>query len=186
MSALSRFITLNPVVHIFYLADSPEFIECLATWQHHEWGNFVGARTLEQRKARLQEHLQVEAMPTTFVARLHGEPVGCASLIANDMPALSAWIPWLSSLYVLPQYRRQGIGARLVERVAAEAVVLGYPRLYLYTLDQMSFYEKLGWHACHGRHYRAHDMTVMARDLIVHPPRVPQPSLAATTAPVTA
>jgi GNAT superfamily N-acetyltransferase len=179
MSAPLPFITPNPIAQLTYLADTPEVIGILAQWQHLEWGNFVGARTLAQREARLRQHLQREAMPTTFVAWLHDEPVGCASLIANDMPALSAWIPWLSALYVLPQQRRQGIGALLVECVAAEAIDLGYPRLYLYTLDQMPFYTRLGWHASHVRHYRAHEMTVMARDLIVHPPRLENVACAA-------
>lgn len=155
-----------------YLADTPELIPVVAGWQHAEWGNFVGTRTLQQRQERLQQHLQRNAMPTTFVAWLNGEPVGSASLIANDMPALSAWIPWLSALYVLPEHRRQGIGSKLVERVAAEAVTLGYPRIYLYTLDQMSFYAARGWQMSHVRHYRAHNMTVMARDLIINPPSV--------------
>ena len=154
------------------LADVPELIPLVAKWQHAEWGNFVGARTLEQRKARLQQHLQRNAMPTTFVAWRNGEPVGSASLIANDMPALSAWIPWLSALYVLPAHRCQGVGSRLVEQVAAEAINFGYPRLYLYTLDQMPFYAARGWQASHVRNYRAHDMTVMARDLIVNPPQL--------------
>ncbi len=176
MAASSSCIALSSIAHISYLADSPEEIGCVARWQHQEWGNFVGTRTLAQREARLHEHLQRAAMPTTFIAWLHGEPVGCASLIANDMPALSAWIPWLSSLYVQPAYRCQGIGALLVERVAAEARLLGYPRLYLYTLDKVSFYTRRGWLVSHVRHYRAHDMTVMARDLIVHPPRVHDPA----------
>ena len=153
------------------LADVPELIPLVAKWQHAEWGNFVGARTLEQRMARLQLHLQRDAMPTTFVAWRNGEPVGSASLIANDMPALSAWIPWLSALYVLPAHRCQGIGSLLVEQVAAEAINLGYPRLYLYTLDQMPFYAARGWQMSHVRNYRAHAMTVMARDLIVNPPQ---------------
>ena len=167
--------------YITPLADVPELIPLVAEWQHTEWGNFVGARTLEQRKTRLQQHLQRNAMPTTFVAWRIGEPVGSASLIANDMPALSAWMPWLSALYVLPEQRCQGIGSRLVEQIAAEAINLGYPRLYLYTLDQMPFYTARGWQTSHVRHYRAHDMTVMARDLIVNPPQVMATSLA--TAP---
>jgi GNAT superfamily N-acetyltransferase len=99
------------------------------------------------------------------------------------MPALNAWIPWLSALYVVPKHRRQGIGALLVERVAAEALSLGYPRVYLYTLDQMPFYGRLGWHTSHVRHYRAHEMTVMARDLIVHPPRLERENRLALAVP---
>jgi N-acetylglutamate synthase-like GNAT family acetyltransferase len=168
-------------VQIAYLADTPDRIPLVAEWQHTEWGHLAGARTLEQRKERLQDHLQRVALPTTFVAWQHGQPVGCAGLVANDMELLPEWIPWLASVYVLPEVRRQGIGAKLVERVAAEALQLGYPRLYLYTLDQMHFYQRLGWQISHVRFYRGHDMTVMTRDLIVNRPLT---DAALVTAPV--
>lgn len=159
-------------VRVAYLADTPQYIPLLAEWHHSQWGSLENAPTLEQRQQRLHEHLQRQALPTTFVAWHQGQPIGCASLVANDMTALPEWIPWLASVYVLPEMRRRGIGAQLVERVAAEAALLGYPRLYLYTLDQMHFYAQLGWQTSHVRFYRGHDMTVMTRDLIVRPPAV--------------
>jgi GNAT superfamily N-acetyltransferase len=168
----------RPEVRIAYLADTPEIIPLIAGWHHNQWGQFIGARTYEQRITRLNEHLQRLAIPVMFVAWVNGQPVGSASLVANDMAALPEWIPWLSAVYVLPEYRRQRIGARIVERVAAEATNLGYPRLYLYTLDQMHFYQDMGWQSSHTRFYRGHDMTVMVRDLIVHPPLTAESSFA--------
>jgi N-acetylglutamate synthase-like GNAT family acetyltransferase len=162
-----------PELRIAYLADTPEIVPRIAAWQHLTWGHLPGALSLQQRESRLHAHLQRLAIPTTFVAWLGDEAVGAAALIANDMPALPEWIPWLASVFVAPEVRRQGIGAHLVERVAGEAVALGYPRLYLYTLDQMDFYASLGWQRSHLRAYRGHDMTVMTRDLVVHPPRFP-------------
>lgn len=170
---------LDPHVEIAYLADTPEIIPRLAEWHHQEWGHLVGARTLKQRRDRLKHHLQRNAIPTTFVAWCQGEPVGSASLIANDMEALPEWIPWLANVFVLHEHRRQGIGSMLIQRVAAEALHLGYPRLYLYTPDQMHLYETLGWHTSHKRHYRGAEMTVMTRDLIVNPP----PAIAESTTP---
>jgi GNAT superfamily N-acetyltransferase len=159
-----------PQVQIIYLADTPELVPLLAEWHHHQWRHLTGARTLEQRKTHLVHHLQRNAIPTTFVAWQKGQPLGSASLVANDMAVLPEWIPWLANVFVLPEHRRQGIGAMLVQRVAAEAANLGYPRLYLYTQNQIHLYESLGWHVSHQRPYRGYDMTVMARDLIVNPP----------------
>ena len=157
-------------IRIAYLADTPEYIPLIAEWHHNQWSYLENAPTLEQRKSRLKHHLQRNAIPTTFVAWRDEQPVGCASLVANDMQVLSEWIPWLASVYVLPDQRRQGIASMLVQRVATEAKNLGYPRLYLYTEDQMHLYETLGFHASHQRIYRGYEMTVMARDLIVNPP----------------
>lgn len=151
------------------LLERPEVIPTLAEWHHQQWGHLAGARTQQQRAARMQEHLQPDSIPATFVVWHNNHPIGSASLIANDMDVLPEWIPWLANVFVLPEYRRQGIGALAVERVAAEASYLGYPRLYLYTLDQMHFYQTLGWQSNHVRFYRGYDMTVMTRDLIVNP-----------------
>jgi N-acetylglutamate synthase-like GNAT family acetyltransferase len=169
MSAEQRSVSL-PQVHVRHLAETPAMIPLLAKWHHEQWGHLPGARTEEQRAARLHEHLQLDSIPATVVAWLEGQPVGCASLVANDMDVLAEWIPWLANVYVRPEKRRQGIGALLVERIAAETLKLGYPRLYLYTIDQMHFYEQLGWQTSHVRFYRGHDMTVMTRDLIVASP----------------
>lgn len=156
-------------LRVTHLLEHPEIIPTLAEWHHQQWGHLANARTLDQRAERLKDHLQPDSIPATFVVWHNDRPIGSASIIANDMDVLPEWIPWLANVYVLPEYRRQGIGALAVERAAAEASHLGYPRLYLYTLDQMHFYQTLGWQNNHVRFYRGYDMTVMTRDLIVHP-----------------
>lgn len=172
-NTITPFTTLdNASTTITYLADAPELIPLVAEWQDSQWGMLPGSRTLAERKVRLQEHLQRGAIPTTFVAWVDGQPVGSAGLIANDMEPLPEWIPWLASVFVLSDQRRKGIGTLLIERVAEEALALGYPRLYLYTQDQMQLYQSLGWQISHVRFYRGHDMTVMTRDLVVNPPRI--------------
>lgn len=160
----------NVSTRITYLADTPELIPLVAEWQDSQWGMLPGSRTMAERTVRLQEHLQRGAIPTTFVAWVDGQPVGTAGLVANDMEPLPEWIPWLASVFVLSGQRRKGIGTLLIERVAEEALNLGYPRLYLYTQDQMRLYQSLGWQISHIRFYRGHDMTVMTRDLVVNPP----------------
>lgn len=168
----------HKTVQLRHLVDTPEIIPLLAEWHHQQWGHLAGARTLDQRKARLKHHLQRDAIPTTVTAWLGDQPIGSASLVANDMPELAEWIPWLANVFVHADYRRQGIGAMLIQGVAAEAAHLGYPRLYLYTLDQMHLYSTLGWQTSHVRFYRGYDMTVMIRDLIVNPPPNPAAPMA--------
>ena len=173
----------DPPIQLSYLADTPEIIPTLAKWHDRQWGHLAGARTLAQRKAHLKHHLQRNAIPTTFVAWHQGQPIGSASLIANDMAVLPQWIPWLANVFVQSEYRKRGIGSMLVERVAAESLSLGYPRLYLYTPDQMHLYSTLGWQISHQRHYRGTEMTVMIRDLIVNPPRGASESMNASAPP---
>ncbi|MBP5857641.1 GNAT family N-acetyltransferase [Marivibrio halodurans] len=72
------------------------------------------------------------ASEAVFLARAGEDPVGCALLVANDLPWPAAEGPWLSSLLVEPGWRRTGIAGRLIEAVAARAAMLGHANLYLY------------------------------------------------------
>ena len=55
---------------------------------------------------------------------------------------------WLEDLFVLPEYRRFGVGGRLLSAVARVAVDRGYTRLTWTALDwnemALSFYRKIG------------------------------------------
>ena len=55
----------------------------------------------------------------------------------------------MKRLYLKPQYRGQGLGRRLAERIVGEAVALGYRVMRLDTLDKlkeaMGLYEAMGF-----------------------------------------
>jgi GNAT superfamily N-acetyltransferase len=96
------------------------------------------------------------------VALADGQLLGSASLVAQDMEIHPELSPWLASVYVAPEFRRQGIGSALVERVVGEARALGVSRLHLYTPDKEGFYARLGWHTLERVDYRDHHVAVMA------------------------
>ena len=97
---------------------------------------------------------------------MQGEtPVGTASLIADDMSIRRELSPWLASVFVVPEYRGQGIASTLVRRVEAEATASGFERFYLYTPDQQALYRRLGWQNEENVEYRREHVTVMARQL---------------------
>ena len=155
----------NPSLQIVYLGDCPEYIPLLAAWHHAQWGYLSPATTLEQRIKRLRDNTGKRVIPTTFVALAGGEPAGSASLVNLDMSTRQQLSPWLASVYVNPDYRNQGIGSALVNRVVAEARAIAIPTLYLYTPDKMEFYARLGWQETETLDYRGFRMTVMQIDL---------------------
>jgi len=84
----------------------------------------------------------------------------------------------LKRLYVSPRYRRAGLGRSLVERLVAEARILGYNKMRLETLDFMvdaiRLYESLGFlkiaefDGTEGRGYGIHQYEIcFALDLHV-------------------
>ena len=99
----------------------------------------------------------------TFVALApDGALAGSASLTADDLASRPDLSPWLSSVYVAPEWRGRGLGSALARHVVARAAALGVPRLYLCTEHSRSLYERLGWRVVAPDHRRGHDLVVMA------------------------
>jgi len=48
-------------------------------------------------------------------------------------------------VFVLPEARGRGIGARLIEHALQKAREMALPELYLYTPDVQAVYAKYGW-----------------------------------------
>lgn len=64
----------------------------------------------------LRAHLVRDQIPLTLVASLNRCPVGTATLLAHDVET-EEWpdlTPWLAAVYVMPEYRRRGVGAALI------------------------------------------------------------------------
>ena len=146
------------------LSEQPGFLETLAGWHHAQWGFLNPGKTLEERLAEMQRHLEGRPIPRTFTA-VDGTLLGSASIIQHDMDTRMQWTPWLASVYVAPEHREQGVGGRLVRHVMEYANRIGVARLYLFTPDREAFYLKLGWSVLEKASYRGVDITVMTAGL---------------------
>lgn len=130
---------------IKYLHEVPQHFDTVAEWIYQQWWNKPG-NTTEVVKAPLREHLQAQPLPAALVALDGDKPVGSVLLIESDgVDALPDLKPWLAALYVLPQYRGQGVGKLLVQALEQHAQQSGFKNLYLVATDRVSFYYELGW-----------------------------------------
>jgi GNAT superfamily N-acetyltransferase len=83
-----------------------------------------------------------------LIGEVNGEPAGFALFHGT----FSTWECrpglWLEDLFVLPEYRRSGVGGRLLSNVAQVAVDRGYTRVTWTALDwnemALGFYRKIG------------------------------------------
>ncbi len=143
------------------LADHVDLVPTIARWHWDEWGCLDHDGSLESWTANLATYTLRDAIPTAFVAIEGISPVGSVSLVKHDMSIYAELSPWLSGLYVRPEFRRQGIGAALVKRVVKAAAELGVDRLYLYTHPAPQFYARLGWREVTRDRYDGQDITIM-------------------------
>lgn len=146
---------------IINLSQEPYHIPTLAKWHQAEWSDLNPGQTLEHRIERMQAYLSDKFVPSTFIYKHEGRLAGSAAIIESDMDTRPELTPWLASVYVAPEFRRQGIGSKLVEHVMRQAKAAGIAKLYLFTPDQADFYKKLGWTAMGEETYRACPVTVM-------------------------
>ncbi|MDX1692487.1 MAG: GNAT family N-acetyltransferase [Ketobacteraceae bacterium] len=157
------------IQEIVDLRECPELTPEIARYHHDEWGELNPGQRLEDRVRAMEVYLENKLIPTMFVMLLREkgdaeQPVrfaGTAALIACDMDTHPELSPWLASVFVLPEYRRQGIGSALVEHAMAQAGAGGIGELFLFTPDQEAFYQRLGWHKSSSERYRDIYVSVM-------------------------
>ena len=108
-------------------------------WVVAEWGLQPG-----QSEADLLERLLASHdCPATHLALIGLRPIGMNSFTRHALGGAPGRLLWIDVLYVLPEYRGRGVGARLLalgEGLACEHA----PELFAYT-SVPSFYAEKGW-----------------------------------------
>jgi GNAT superfamily N-acetyltransferase len=142
-------IMKNNTIMILPLSSVPDYAPILAYWSYMQW---YKKREIEFNLIlkSYRERSETDDIPLSFVALSGSFPVGMVSLKENDLWTRKDLNPWLASLYVLPEYRRIGIGEMLVQSVIKKAQQMLFKNLYLFTgreegIDLNSYYEKRGW-----------------------------------------
>ena len=148
-----------------YLADQPELVPILTDWFYDEWGRMDPNNSWKKIRNILGEHVNRERFPLTIVLLRDSQPIASASLKIREMETHPQYLYWLGGVYVHPEYRQQGIGARLVEFTTNEAERLTVNELYLYTRSHQHFYARLGWQVIERPIYGDRIVIVMKRIL---------------------
>jgi predicted N-acetyltransferase YhbS len=135
-------------IAIASLTTCPQHVATLARWHHAEWAHLYSDWTLDVTTRELAAHAAGESREFTLVA-LDGErPLGSVSIVDVDAEEFAHYgAPWLASLYVHPDARRRGLGARLVRAAVGAAAAHSIVSLRLFTPAHRAFYERLGWTA---------------------------------------
>lgn len=113
-----------------------------------------------------RDALATEQLPVVLIAMVNGEYVGTGSLIADDeLPDATEPGPWIAAVFVLPKYRRLGVGTSLVNALVDRAQTLRQTDVYLYTESSVDWYVSMGWSVVRMARLSDHNVTVMRRRL---------------------
>ncbi|MGV8162404.1 MAG: GNAT family N-acetyltransferase [Candidatus Nanoarchaeia archaeon] len=80
-----------------------------------------------------------------FIAKIEGVPVGFILVEMTNYEVTKKHGPWLQSLFVASEYRKQGIGTMLVEHACTVLKSKGFKEVFIDTTTASDFYRKLGW-----------------------------------------
>lgn len=106
-------------------------------------------RTLKGVQAVLQD----DAKGRYVLAVIDGQPVGSLMLTREWSDWNCCWYLWIQSVYVAPEYRRNGIFKSMYDKVLELAEAEGVTQVRLYVdkdnLKAQAVYQKLGMSECH-------------------------------------
>jgi GNAT superfamily N-acetyltransferase len=128
---LSRFPALKPTIRAWLLA---------------EWPGWYGQGGSGDLTADVEAFARSDAsLPVGFVVFDDDEPLGFGTLKQESIPSHQHLWPWAATGYVLPQHRRQGVGAFMLQAIVAHARAMGYAHVYCGTRTAASLMQRAGW-----------------------------------------
>jgi GNAT superfamily N-acetyltransferase len=137
---------LGVPIRVRLLADSPEVIPTLASWFREEWHPWYGPGGPGNAEADLRSCCNRDVVPIALVAFGSDDTVlGTAALKAESVGSDVAPGPWLAAFLVGRAYRREGVGATLINAIEALANGLGFATLYASTNTANELFERCGW-----------------------------------------
>lgn len=150
------------------LEDYPQHIPVIAQWHQNEWHHISPHLNTELRIKLYSNYNNSSVIPSCTLALIDDAPVGSASLVVSDMDSYPQLSPWLASVYVHSDFRKQGIATQLLDFCLNTALCAEIDTLYLFTPDQTDFYQKRGWIIYKSTIYHGESVDIMYYDLRKH------------------
>jgi ribosomal protein S18 acetylase RimI-like enzyme len=77
----------------------------------------------------------------------------------SSVPGTQDVALWINTVLVAPEFRRMGIGSKLISAAESSVAYAGVDELYVFT-ELAGMYQKLGWHI----HSNAGESTVLTKE----------------------
>ena len=156
---------MTATVTVSRLIAHPEVLPLVSEWFRQEWPDWYGPGGPGDVEKDLRSFSNEGSLPLGVIAFSDGAPCGAAALKAESIPSHAHLGPWAAAGFVVPRLRGQGIGARLLSALEAEARVLGYSSIYCGTATANSLLERAQWRPIDRVELRGKDVSVYVKAL---------------------
>ncbi len=151
------------LITIAYLRDYKEYVDALGLWSFDTWFKYHPLGTTRKSQIlKYKRHFNINTLPLTLIALTEDNKlIGMCSLI-EDEGIRCDLKPWLSTLYVVPSYRKQGVGKELISAIKKIARKMNYEVLYLLTSpESIGYFAKLGYSFIEESELNGHPVSIM-------------------------
>lgn len=151
------------VVRVVDMPADLSVMSTVAAWVMEEWRHMFPDDTVDwYLDVWSQSAFTHDGLPHAVIARDGDDIVGTASVVLDDeLPDAQEPGPWLALTWVKPEYRRRGIGTKMVSELMRRCP----SGLWLYTESEESWYRSMGWRRVRESSVNGVPVTVMAWSL---------------------
>jgi GNAT superfamily N-acetyltransferase len=147
-------------LRISYLAEHPEAVPMLKQWFETEWIDYYGPAGPGDAEQDLLAYSGREKLPVALVAFCEGQLCGIAALKPESISTHKHLYPWVAAGFVVPGFRRRGIGANLVSALEDIARELGYSTIYCGTSTATGLLKRHEWQFMERVRYNGEDVSI--------------------------
>lgn len=148
----------------------PEVVNVVATSLYREWKDLYKLCNidLELLKQNLRKQ-PTEQLPIQLVFYQGTQLVATLGLdIEPDIDGTTATLgqPWITSVYVFPEYRGRGLAKKLIGISINLITRMGYQELYLWTDNLTRVYQSMGFKLIEsGREYGSRSVDILKKTI---------------------
>jgi GNAT superfamily N-acetyltransferase len=152
--ALAHGAVMGTHLRISHLADHPDAVPVLKQWFEIAWADYYSR----------------EKLPVGLVAFYAGQLCGIAALKPDSISTHTHLSPWAAAGFVVPGFRRRGIGAKLVSALEDVARALGYSTIYCGTSTAIDLLKRQEWQFMERVRYHGEDVSIYQKALALRAP----------------
>ena len=155
---------MNEIKFQFVNFNDVESINLIADWYFNEW-NIPIQNTKDKIKSFKDNNSQFQIIMT-----LDNIPISTAGLyhsvgLTEKEPRFKIYKHWLALVYTVPEYRKNGFGALICEKIQEHSKEIGINDIYLYTHTAEPLYIRLHWHIIERIELNNKKIVVMKKEL---------------------